>query len=135
MEHKFTFTQLQFLAKHVYIIYVITNLHVHNFTEYSLMSISNHKSKCIQLAPATCKQLDFLAEYATCTCTCLMKDAKEGRKKQARSNKQQGKATQHTQDVYTCQLIFLRKSDCLGCAVLLCLVVCLTLLELLLSSK
>ena len=39
--------------------------------------------------------------------------------------------------VYTCchgfeshprQLIFLRESDCLGCAVLLCLVVCLTLL-------
>ena len=29
---------------------------------------------------------------------------------------------------YTWQLIFLRKSDCLGCAVLLCLVVCLTLL-------
>ena len=27
----------------------------------------------------------------------LMKDEKEGRKKQARSNKQQGKATQHTQ--------------------------------------
>ena len=26
------------------------------------------------------------------------------------------------------QLIFLRKSDCLGCGVLLCLVVCLTLL-------
>ena len=26
------------------------------------------------------------------------------------------------------QLIFLRKSDCLGCAMLLCLVVCLTLL-------
>ena len=26
------------------------------------------------------------------------------------------------------QLIFSRKSDCLGCAVLLCLVVCLTLL-------
>ena len=26
------------------------------------------------------------------------------------------------------QLIFLRKSDCLGCAVLLCLIVCLTLL-------
>ena len=26
------------------------------------------------------------------------------------------------------QLIFLRKSDCLGCAVLLCLVLCLTLL-------
>ena len=27
------------------------------------------------------------------------------------------------------QLIFLRKSDCLGCAVLLCLVVCLTFLS------
>ena len=27
-----------------------------------------------------------------------MRDEKEGRKKQARSNKQQGKATQHTQD-------------------------------------
>ena len=27
----------------------------------------------------------------------LMRDEKEGRKKQARSNKQQGKATQHTQ--------------------------------------
>ena len=26
----------------------------------------------------------------------LMRDEKEGRKKQARSNKQQGKATQHT---------------------------------------
>ena len=26
------------------------------------------------------------------------------------------------------QLIFLRKSDCLGCALLLCLVVCMTLL-------
>ena len=26
------------------------------------------------------------------------------------------------------QFIFLRKNDCLGCAVLLCLVVCLTLL-------
>ena len=30
-------------------------------------------------------------------CTCLMRDEKEGRMKQARSNKQQGKATQHTQ--------------------------------------
>ena len=30
--------------------------------------------------------------------------------------------------MYTRQLIFLRKSDCLGCAVLLCLVVCVTLL-------
>ena len=36
-------------------------------------------------------------------CTCihvLMRDEKEGRKKQARSNKQKGKATQHTQDMY-----------------------------------
>ena len=31
--------------------------------------------------------------------------------------------------VYTRQLIFLRESDCLGCSVLLCLVVCLTLLD------
>ena len=30
--------------------------------------------------------------------------------------------------VHARQLVFLRKSDCLGCAVLLCLVVCLTLL-------
>ena len=30
----------------------------------------------------------------------LVKDEKEGRKKQARSNKQQGKATQHTQGMY-----------------------------------
>ena len=30
----------------------------------------------------------------------LMRDEKEGRKKQARSNKQQGKATQHTQGSY-----------------------------------
>ena len=30
----------------------------------------------------------------------LMRDEKEGRKKQARSNKQQGKATQHTQGRY-----------------------------------
>ena len=29
-------------------------------------------------------------------------------------------------NMYTRQLIFLRKSDCLGCAVLLCFVVCLT---------
>ena len=31
-------------------------------------------------------------------------------------------------NVHLRQLIFLRKSDCLGCTVLLCLVVCLTLL-------
>ena len=31
----------------------------------------------------------------------LMRDEKEGRKKQARSNKQQGKATQHTQDSHS----------------------------------
>ena len=32
-----------------------------------------------------------------CIIMFLMKDEKEGRKKQARSNKQQGKATQHAQ--------------------------------------
>ena len=31
-----------------------------------------------------------------------MRDEKEGRKKQARSNKQQGKAMQYTQHVYSC---------------------------------
>ena len=36
-------------------------------------------------------------------------------------------AVLHTQCIPR-QLVFLRKSDCLGCAVLLCLVVCLTLL-------
>ena len=36
--------------------------------------------------------------------TCLMRDQKEGRKKQARSNKQ-GKATQHTH-VRVIQLVF-----------------------------
>ena len=30
-------------------------------------------------------------------CETVMRDEKEGRKKQARSNKQQGKTTQHTQ--------------------------------------
>ena len=38
--------------------------------------------------------------FIVCTCMCmLMRDMKkaEGRKKQARSNEQQGKATQHTQ--------------------------------------
>ena len=34
-----------------------------------------------------------------------MRDEKEGRKKQARSNKQQGKATQHTHIVCTCTII------------------------------
>ena len=58
----------------------------------------------------------------SCICTYmymymfLMRDEKEERKKQARSNKQTG-------HMYMLrQLIFLRKSDCLGCAVLLCLV-------------
>ena len=45
------------------------------------------------------------------TCTVylhvLMRDEKEGRKKQARSNKKQEKATQHTQGghVYTCRSV------------------------------
>ena len=40
----------------------------------------------------------------------LMRDEKEGREKQARSNKQQGKATQHTQDSHFSQ----GKMSCLG---------------------
>ena len=38
-----------------------------------------------------------LCIHCVCTIYMLMRDEKEGRKKQARSNKQQGKATQHTQ--------------------------------------
>ena len=38
-----------------------------------------------------------LPTWCTVTVHVLMRDEKEGRKKQARSNKQQGKATQHTQ--------------------------------------
>ena len=72
----------------------------------------------------------------------LMRDEKEERSKQGQTNKQ-GKATQHTQgshfstymymhvrgfESHPRQLIFLRKSDCLRCAVLLALFVCLTLL-------
>ena len=40
-----------------------------------------------------------------------MRDEKEGRKKQEKSNKQQGKATQHT---YPRQSFFVRKMSCLG---------------------
>ena len=36
-----------------------------------------------------------------------MRDEKEGRKKQARLNKQQGKATQHTQDMYILYTVYL----------------------------
>ena len=39
----------------------------------------------------------------------LMRDEKEGKKKQARSNKQQGKATANPR-----QSLFLRKMSCLG---------------------
>ena len=55
--------------------------------------------------------------YTLCVCYSiitfihvLMRDEKEGRKKQARSNKQQGKATQHTQGSH----FPLRKMSCLG---------------------
>ena len=71
----------------------------------------------------------------------LMRCEKEERKKPARSNKK----TKQSNTAHPRQLLFLRKmsclgrtcsrvswvrrkSDCLGCAVLLCLVVCLTLL-------
>ena len=39
----------------------------------------------------------FATAYMHVHVHVLMRDEKEGRKKQARSNKQQGKATQHTQ--------------------------------------
>ena len=52
----------------------------------------------------------------------LMRDEKEERKKQARSNKQTRQSNTAHMYMYMRQLIFLRKSDCLGCAVLLCLV-------------
>ena len=54
----------------------------------------------------------------TCTCTCaysvhvLMRDEKEGRKKYARSNKQQGKATQHTQAHFSQKFKFQKACDC-----------------------
>ena len=64
------------------------------------------------------------------TCIC---DEKEERKKQARSNKQQGMYMYS--DLYKCTLYMCRtahvqlwKSDCLGCIVLLCFIVCTTLL-------
>ena len=49
-----------------------------------------------------CICLAFSFIYIKLLCTCIyiyviMRDEKEERKKQARSNKQQGKATQHTQ--------------------------------------
>ena len=42
-----------------------------------------------------------IVSYAITVVHVLMRDEKEGRKKQARSNKQQGKATQHTQGMHT----------------------------------
>ena len=47
-------------------VHVITSLHVHSFTKFNLMSISNHKSTCKQLqflATCICKQLQFLVQY------------------------------------------------------------------------
>ena len=49
----------------------------------------------------------------------LMRDEKEGRKKQARSNKQTRQSNTYSEPH------FLRKSDCLGCAALLYPMVCL----------
>ena len=46
---------------------------------------------------STCIMSSFSALIKHVLCTCLMREEKEGRKKQARSNIQQGKATQHTQ--------------------------------------
>ena len=51
-----------------------------------------------------CVRVCVRVRVCVCVCVCmcvhvcvLMRDEKEGRKKQARSTKQQGKATQHTQ--------------------------------------
>ena len=50
----------------------------------------------------------------TCTCTCVMRDEKEGRKKQARSNKQ----TRQSNTAHPRHSLFLRKMSCLGYAYL-----------------
>ena len=42
----------------------------------------------------------------------LMRDEKEGRKKQARSNKQQGKATQHTQGSHLYSVPYMQNTIC-----------------------
>ena len=63
----------------------------------------------------------------------LMRDEKEGRKKQGRSNKQQGKATQHTQGSYMYMYMYIHCSlkllYMLGVlCYTLCFVICVTLL-------
>ena len=54
-----------------------------------------------------CKSLCLFLGYFFNICV-LMRDEKEGRKKQARSNTQQGKATQHTRSTFP------KKISCLG---------------------
>ena len=63
-----------------------------------------------------------------------MRDEKEERKKQARSTVVHVHVECRGFESHPRQLIFLRKSDCLGCAALLCLVACLTLLASFFSS-
>ena len=58
------------------------------------------------------RNLPLMYMYCMYIVHVLMRDEKEGRKKQARSNKQQGKATQHTQGSRTC-LGVLRCFNCL----------------------
>ena len=66
----------------------------------------------------------LLTAYTVCIMLyiiMLMRD-EEGRKKEANKVKQTTKQSNTHVHVYTCW-----KSDCLGCVVLLCLVVCMTL--------
>ena len=51
----------------------------------------------------------------------LMRDEKEERKKQARSNKQ---TTRQSNTAHLRQSLFLRKISCLGCLITLCFLHC-----------
>ena len=75
----------------------------------------------IQYTPSLYNQLHTYVIYIFKVSTInyvhvLMRDEKEERKKQARSNKQQGKATQHTQDshMYMCGFTCARCNHCLS---------------------
>ena len=72
--------------------------------EYLPMSV--RKSMDLSESFAWCDYMYICAEPLIVTSLVgyvlvLMRDEKEGRKKQARSNKQQGKATQHTQGIFS----------------------------------
>ena len=63
-----------------------------------------HVCVCMCVCACVCVRACACVHVRVCVCVCmcvhvcvLMRDEKEGRKKQTRSTKQQGKATQHTQ--------------------------------------